>query len=297
VGALTLLHFPMGVDGPEIPLSLTEDADEFYEAVYTEPAESSGNKYVRTGQLAAHIEEIEPKLRRFVADHHLENARTLEVGAGSGSLQDVVADYTGLDIAASAAQNFHKPFVQGSATQLPFRDDEFDLYWTIWTLEHVPNPERALNEARRVVRSGGYLYLYPAWNNPTWAPQGYPVRPDSQLTWQEIAVKYSLLIREADWFKSLYRYPIRMIRAGSVELGGPSQLRYHKIDANFETYWMPDSDAVYSIDCYEAQLWFESRGDEVSNHGGEPGAFSPCAALVVRVNKQAAAPPRAAILR
>ncbi len=197
VAALTALHFPTAVDGPAVPAPLAEDADNFYEAAYSASAAGAADsKYVRTAQLAAHLEDVEPKIRQFVNEYRLQSARVLEVGAGSGTLQDVVADYTGLDIAASAARFFHKPFVHGSATKLPFGANQFDVCWTIWTLEHVPNPERALKEMRRVVRDGGYLYLYPAWNNPTWAPKGYPVRPFADLSWPEKIAKTSLLVRE-----------------------------------------------------------------------------------------------------
>lgn len=286
------LHFPMGVDSASVSSALIEDADTFYEAVYTEPEEGGDSKYVEIGQSAAHEGSIAPQLKVFVHQFQLENARTLEVGAGSGALQDIVEDYTGLDIAASAARYFHKPFVHGSATDLPFKDSEFDSIWTIWTLEHVPNPERALEEMRRVVRPGGYLYLQPAWNNPTWAPHAYPYRPDSDLTATEVAIKYSLYLREQPWFKSMHRYPTRAVRAAAASLG-PTQLRYHKIEGNFESYPMPDSDAVNSIDCYEAELWFDSRGDDIVEFGPTGvGVGRECGPVVVRVNK--ADPPRGA---
>jgi len=40
-------------------------------------------------------------------------------------------------------------------TSLAFTSDTFDLIIHSDTLEHVPNPERALSECRRVLRSGG----------------------------------------------------------------------------------------------------------------------------------------------
>ena len=144
-----------------------------------------------------------------------------------------------------------------------------------------------MREIRRVTRSGGYLYLLPAWNTPTWAPKGYSARPNSQLTWFETISKYSLLVREIPWFKNAYRYPIRLIRLTTTQLGDqPTRLRYQKLDANFETYWMPDSDAVNSIDCYDVQLWFRTRGDEIVNSGSPvQEVYSDCGAVIVRVNR------------
>jgi SAM-dependent methyltransferase len=280
-------HFPMGVDTEVVPNAVSEDADHFYEAAYSAPAKGGDPVYVTTAQTVAHHENIVPTLEAFTRQFHLEQARTLEVGAGSGTLQDIVEDYTGLDIAESAARYFHKPFVRGSATELPFKDSEFDVCWTIWTLEHVPNPEHALREMRRVVHSGGYLYLKPAWNNPTWAPHAYLFRPNSDLTTGEVLLKYSLYVREQSWFKAMYRYPTRAVRWATTSVAGPSRLRYHKIDANFQTYEMADSDAVNSMDCYEVELWFRSRGDEIvdfDSHGR--GVSQACGTVVVRLNKQ-----------
>jgi hypothetical protein len=106
-------------------------------------------------------------------------------------------------------------------------------------------------------------------------------------------VKYSLYVRELSPFIAAYRFPTRIIRLASTRLSGkPSQLRYHKIDANFETFRMPDSDAVNSIDCYEMQLWFRSRGDDIVEFGNfEPGVFGECSPLIVRLNKSNSASP------
>ena len=60
--------------------------------------------------------------------------------------QDIVEDYTGLDISATARAKYHKRFVQADVRAMPFADGEFDAVWTIWVLEHVPNPEQALRE-------------------------------------------------------------------------------------------------------------------------------------------------------
>ena len=36
---------------------------------------------------------------------------------------------------------------------------------------------------------------------------------------------------------------------------------------NYRDYWMADSDAVNSLDSFEAYVWFISRGDECLNCG------------------------------
>ena len=62
-----------------------------------------------------------------------------------------------------------------------FEQGEFDVAWSIWVLEHVPNPEAALVEMRRVVKNDGLLYLFPAWDCTPFAASGYNVRPYSDF--------------------------------------------------------------------------------------------------------------------
>lgn len=268
---LTFLHLPMDVDGP--PNRDSESAAElFYENAYS-PASNEDHssddqttKYVRAARAAAEHLNVKEEVARFVDEHGLKDKRVLEIGAGSGTLQDLVVDYTGLDISESARRFFHKPFVNGSATALPFEEDEFDAIWTIWVLEHVPNPEHALAEMRRVLKHKGLIYLQPAWNCSPWAAEGYAVRPYADFDWSGKIIKASLPIRALPEFQLLYRAPTKALRLAYASLvGGPTQLRYRRLDANFDYYWVPDSDAVNSIESYEAALWFTSRGDSCLN--------------------------------
>src|SRR5918996_348034 len=47
----------------------------------------------------------------------------------------------------------------GSVTELPFRDESFDLVVSFKVLAHVPDIDRALAEVARVTRPGGRLAL------------------------------------------------------------------------------------------------------------------------------------------
>lgn len=297
--ALVLIHFPWATDQNREPELL--EARTFYEEAYTpvdsveeEDVAGSGDDhaYVALGEAATEALGIVPELERFVAKYGIQNARVLEVGAGSGKLQDVVEDYTGLDIAASAARYFHKPFVQGSATDLPFADNEFDSAWTIWVFEHLDTPEKGFAEIRRVVKPGGLLYLFPAWNCTSWAAQGYAVRPYSDFGFAGKAIKASLMIRDQPLFRISYLLPTRALRHAYWKLTGqPTTLRYNALTPNYDNYWTADSDATVSIDGHEAMLWYLSRGDECLNC---PEKFSDqillgYEPLIIRVNKPASA--------
>jgi ubiquinone/menaquinone biosynthesis C-methylase UbiE len=49
--------------------------------------------------------------------------------------------------------------IQASATELPFRDGEFDLAYSFSTLLLIPDSDAAVREIARVVREGGFTVL------------------------------------------------------------------------------------------------------------------------------------------
>lgn len=237
---------------------------------------------------SADVAENHPRrdaVASFIAQFRLEDKRCLEIGCGRGALQDLVRDYVGVDIADTVAPYIHKPFRACSATDLPFGDGEFDAIWSITVLEHVPEPERALEEMRRVLRPNGLLLLGPAWHCPRWLAKGYLVRPYSDFGLAGKFVKASLSVRGARWYRAIgvmARRSASFVR--SMVIRGPSRYHYRELEPNWEVFWMSDSDAVASLDQYETVLWFVSRGDECPSHPTWKRAFfnwSPN--LVVRV--------------
>ena len=298
---LGAIYFPYSTDDLSLEVSLDAlSADDFYEEVYTADeqsgaagSESEEHEYVVMGQDANEAAGAIDAIASFVKDYNLQDAHVLEVGAGSGQLQDMVDDYTGLDIAASAARYFHKPFVHGSATDLPFADGEFDALWTVWVLEHVPNPELALSEMRRVTKPGGLIFLAPAWNCSPWLAEGYLVRPYSDFDIAGRLTKASLSFRANPLYQYAHLVSSRLVRRVGLMVGGgsPTTFRYNRIQPNYEHYWMPDSDAVVTLDPHEAMLWYTSRGDACLNCPKEISdqllmGLSP---LVIQVNKKPSA--------
>lgn len=101
-------------------------------------------------------------------------ARVLEVGCGTGVLTRVlatwpdVASVVGVDLAPSLLERAgelvagmpHVTLRQADARALPFDDGAFDVVVFDSTLVHVPEPERAVGEAARVLGSGGVLAAF-----------------------------------------------------------------------------------------------------------------------------------------
>jgi SAM-dependent methyltransferase len=288
LAVLVAIHFPYHTDVVSTPV-VPANAEAFYAQIYADASATSGNSdsdYVKIAQAAIDHENEVPRVTNFVQRYGLADKRVLDVGAGTGYLQDLVKDYVGLDISPTARRYFHKPFVQGSATELPFRDGEFDALWTIWVLEHVPKPEQALNEMRRVVKDNGLLYVQPAWNVPPWSAQGYEVRPYGDFTMSGKLIKMSLNVLASPYFRASYLLPTRLLRLEYSKVSsGPTRLHYSLLEPNWSHYWVVDSDAINSLDYVEMMLWFTSRGDECLNCETNPVLSSN--ELIIRVHKHA----------
>ena len=81
----------------------------------------------------------------------------LDVGCGKGFLAQKIAErkkirVVGIDItikdALKTCENPH--FIHGNIEKLPFEDKSFDTVLCTHTLEHLLNPEKTINEIRRV---------------------------------------------------------------------------------------------------------------------------------------------------
>ena len=103
----------------------------------------------------------------------IEGRKVLDVGCGKGGLiiscalrgADAIGidvDPTELRIAKLRAQkvgDVNLQLILCSAGFLPFRSSLFDLVTATSVLEHVDNPERAVREMVRVLKSDGYIFI------------------------------------------------------------------------------------------------------------------------------------------
>ncbi len=284
LATVTLIYFPYRTDRVVAPV-IRKEAVKFYQQIYAAAPSTNSDTYNETRVKSVEQQQVIPTIRAFVKAYKLENGRVLDVGSGVGYLQDEVKNYVGLDISPTAGRFYHKPYVEASATDIPFRDNEFDAAWSIWVFEHVPNPEQALREIRRVVKDGGMLFLAPAFNCRPWFADGYPVRPYRDLDFLGKMEKASLIVRDNKAFVRSYTLPIRALRQAWFSLTRtPTKFHYTLLTPNFEHYWMADSDALNSLDVHEMRLWFTSRGDECVTCGSNPILEDPDA-LVIRVHK------------
>lgn len=282
---LVAIYYPSDQDVVKASANTTQ----YYQDAYSretagDDTSLANERYVKIAKAAAELYDVKGGVERFVRQYGVKGAKALEVGAGRGYLQDVVENYTGLDLSPSAQRFFHKPFVAASATAMPFADSAYDAVWSVWVLEHIPEVEQALREIRRVTKNGGLIYLRPAWDLTPFLAEGYEVRPFSDFDTKGKAIKAALPALK--FFQGISVPFTRTMRAAVTTVAsGPTRLQYRRLDANYAQYWQPDTDAVNSLDRYEMGLWFRSRGDECLNCGRAGGLLNDETELIIRVRK------------
>ncbi|MFC1496652.1 class I SAM-dependent methyltransferase [Candidatus Margulisiibacteriota bacterium] len=90
----------------------------------------------------------------------------LNIGCGTGQLMtylNLYGETYGID-ASAAAVDYCKTrglynIRSGDAENLPYQDESFDLALALDIFEHLPDDQKALQEAWRVLRNGGHLLL------------------------------------------------------------------------------------------------------------------------------------------
>ena len=126
-----------------------------------------------TGRITAQVAEL-----LLDAAGVRPGARVLDVGCGTGALCALAAARgarpTGVDLAdgmVAAARRAHPEleFVAGDAEALPCADAGVDAALGAFVVNHVPHPERAAAELRRVLVPGGRVALA-MWGPPERVP-------------------------------------------------------------------------------------------------------------------------------
>jgi len=128
-------------------------------------------------------------IRQIELDRGLERvplgraARVLELGSGDGFQLRLLRERFDRVFAIDPAERPDRPegFSFCVAEQLPFSDNQFDLVFSCCVVEHLADRRRAIEEAIRVLRPGGYMaHVVPGcfWKAASLLlnPVGYPLR-------------------------------------------------------------------------------------------------------------------------
>jgi SAM-dependent methyltransferase len=126
-----------------------------------------------------HFEKLH-HLLRLVAFDGYRGRSVLEVGCGAGvdlaRFAKGGAVVTGVDLAASAIDlaraNFEQQGLQGrfevaDGERLPFPDNSFDLVYAHGVVQYTADPQRLVEECRRVLKPGGEA-VFQVYNRVSW---------------------------------------------------------------------------------------------------------------------------------
>jgi ubiquinone/menaquinone biosynthesis C-methylase UbiE len=112
-----------------------------------------------------HIIMENQRVKGFKKIKTLKNLRTLEVGAGMGQHKRYVknySEYIETDIRPENLPEGKFKQISIDCSNLPFPENSFDRLIATCLLVHLNNPEKALLEFKRVVKTGGVITLYVA---------------------------------------------------------------------------------------------------------------------------------------
>ncbi len=144
---------------------------------------------------ARHLPDVTQRQWATLLTSHVRDSisRALDLGCGTGRFTTLLADTFNCSVIgiepAAAMSKIAKQTLQSYATievrtgqgeALPLKDDAVDLVFMSQVYHHLEHPLRALQEARRVLRTGGWLVVrtstQEAYQDVTW----WPFFPEAQ---------------------------------------------------------------------------------------------------------------------
>jgi len=181
-------------------------------------------------------------------------------------------NYYPLDISASSIErysdHFQMPGIVADATKLPFKDNSVDFIFTHTFLEHPLNPDAVLKEIARVLKPGGYVLHLDAWFCRWWhrygivnlIPKNENLIPKNEMTFQQKLIDLGSKLTE---IKIVRLPPIiigRFFREVFISKRKPMDLRFKKLNPNYDLHLGCDEDAASNIDPLDVIRFYESRG-------------------------------------
>jgi SAM-dependent methyltransferase len=214
----------------------------------------------------------------------------LEVGCGNGRLYrqlrglGFAGRYAGLDmseslIAANRERHPEARWEAGSVYDLPFPTGSFACCFSLYVLEHMVYPRRALEEMVRVLRPPGRLALvFPDFVAAGIFPS-HPVGLSGIGTAREKLRAGHPLDAAVSLYDSRWRLPRRLARA--PERSGPFPVNPRPLCLEPARRIATDTDAVYVASKREVAAWARERELSVRFPAGTAGELRDQAFLVI----------------
>src|SRR5437667_5666182 len=110
---------------------------------------------------------IESFLEPVCSNLESNRSRILDIGCGTGANLEMLSRFgeaEGVDVSTEALAFCRERGLQnvrqGEAEHLPYEDGSFDLVTALDVVEHLDDDVAGLQEMRRVLRPGGYAFLF-----------------------------------------------------------------------------------------------------------------------------------------
>jgi SAM-dependent methyltransferase len=192
----------------------------------------------------------------------------LELGCGRGPLGHIHPAYIGLEFSRKALASVPAGVrtVNADMQALPFQTNSIGFVFSWAAIEHVPYPERVLEEVARVLKPGGVALLAPAWNCRPWASKGLPVRRYRDLDWRSRLEKLTIPLRDHLLWRAAWAAPWRVMGELKALANVPLPFKYRRLSPNLTEYVYTDCDAFTSMDPHAAILYFATRGWSILSH-------------------------------
>ena len=148
--------------------------------------------------------------------HKMSVRKALDVGCATGPLVkaflDLGIEAYGVDVSEWAVKNSPVSerilWLDIDEESVPFTDNQFDLITMNFVIEHLYRPEKALREALRLLKRGGYLYIVTDKPSLDFSKQVGHVNVKSKKEWMRIlkSMNYKTSIVLYLKFALLYQY-------------------------------------------------------------------------------------------
>lgn len=140
---------------------MNHETKQFYDVAYRE---GHASRYGDLDLLSTRNAELWHRTQKWLIETGLADnpdAKILEIGCGMAGLAAIHPGWHGAEYSSAAVERVKAyqgnslRITEADAQELPYESGSFDAVYTWATLEHVPDPGKALSEIDRVLRGGG----------------------------------------------------------------------------------------------------------------------------------------------
>jgi SAM-dependent methyltransferase len=212
--------------------------------------------------------------------------RVIELGCGPGPDIKPPGIYIGLDLAIQGLKKRRnmENAVCCDVSMIPLEDKSADLVFSNDVLEHIPQPQKVIEECCRILKPGGIIIHRDAWFSRKWRAEGLFTKSNSPFPLRTLLKKLLVKIMEIKFIRWPKILLTRIIREFRWRLFSShyKKLEYDYFTPNLSEYLESDSDACVSIDPHALILLYLSKGFDILRTKGLWGRLQHRKHIIVK---------------